>query len=422
MNNQDGIKKIIKLVFGVSIKVVSLLVGLYSMRWLNTNLNAGELKSFFISLFFTGSFLSISTLGMNNIVQRQIISKSQDLNKFNSLWVNSFVTQTIVSFIGIAVMVVISFYNPVLPLLPFLLIYIAQFFLAIDGNLKVIADFNNKTWSFTMTDLISKVLIVTALILYSTFNLKYDNIVIYGLIILFCAILQFALDLYFQRKSINWVKPNFNDLIQYKSEMIQFTIITLILTISNNSDRWFLSFYKFSDSVINGYVNVYSLYLNVTLLESFILPVLYYNMVKDKDMTKGFGNLNKKNKWLLLIFLMSFVSAIGFKIGTGFLLPIVDKESKYLNYSYEIVDILSLILLLNSSSFLMTQLIILKNKVKLETISTIIFTIVILISYIILIPKYGHIGAAYATLIACLSQFTVKLLMILKIKNEKYAN
>ena len=46
MNNQDGIKKIIKIIFGLSIKIVSLLIGLYTMRWLNTNLTPNELKSF----------------------------------------------------------------------------------------------------------------------------------------------------------------------------------------------------------------------------------------------------------------------------------------------------------------------------------------------------------------------------------------
>jgi O-antigen/teichoic acid export membrane protein len=418
MKNQDGIKKIIKIIFGVSIKIVSLLIGLYTMRWLNSNLNASELKSFFLTLFFTGSFLTISTLGLANILNRTILEKETQPLKFDKLWINSILIQTIISIFGIFVMYFVSLYNPVLPFGVLILVYIAQYFLAVDGSIKIITDFNNNTWTFTLTDLISKLLILFSLLFYSKYYIGSNNILVYGLIILFCAMFQFVLDVLIQRKNINWVKPDFGILLEYRSEIIQFTVITLALVFASNSDRWFLSYFKISDYAINGYVNAYNLYTIVTMLETFILPPLYFNMLKGKDNAKSINELVLNSKWFYIILGLSIFSAIGFKIASGLLLPIVNKNGDYLAYSYQVVDYLSILLLFNSSSNLLSHLLIFKNKVKQEFIAVVIFLISTVLLYILLIPQFGHVGAAIASVVGFVVNFVYKAIITARYSNE----
>jgi O-antigen/teichoic acid export membrane protein len=420
MNNQDGISKIIKLITGVGIKILSLFVGLYTMRWLNTNLSPSELKSFFLSLFFTGSFLTISTLGLANILNRIILEKEINSNKFDKLWINSILVQSIISFFGLFVMYFVSLYNPVLPFGILILIYVAQYFLAIDGSIKIITDYNNSTWTFTLTDLISKLLILASLLFYSKYYLNVNNILVYGLIILFCAVFQFLLDIIIQRKNINWVKPDFGMLLDYKAEIIQFTLITLALVFASNSDRWFLSNFKVSDYAINGYVNAYNLYTIVTMLETFVLPALYFNMLKGKDNTKSVNELVLKSKWFYLILSLSVFSAIGFKIASGLLLPIINKNGEYLAYSYQVVDFLAILLIFNSSSNLLSHLLIFKNKVKYEFIAVVIFLVSTVLLYLYLIPQFGHVGAAIASLAGYVINFIYKAIVTAYFSNKNH--
>lgn len=399
MANKNAIEKLIKLGFGVGIKLFSMVVGLYTMRWLNTNLTPQELKSFFLSLFFTGTILGLAHLGIVNLVSKFIITRVQDPERFNQMWSNSFYIQTTLSLLGILLIYIVSLTNPVLPFNILVLVYLAQLFLALDGAFKVVADFNNQTYKFTATELLSKFCILVLLLIMSRYYLGADNLLIYSMIILVCAAGQLVLDLIVQNKYLKWVRPNLKALIPYKMDILQFFGINLLLLLASNSDRWFLSYFKFSDYVINGYVNIYNLYVITTTVEAFILPVLYFNLINGKDLTSPVKDIVTNSKWLYLFILESICASVGFKILSYVLMPIIDKNSLYLKYSYEIVDILCVLILLNSTSYLITQLFILKDKVKYESISIVIFTLSTLVSYFLLIPSFGHIGAAYASLI-----------------------
>jgi O-antigen/teichoic acid export membrane protein len=415
MNNKDAVIKIAKLLLGVSIKIFSLIVGLYTMRWLNTNLNPSELKAFYLSIFFNASILGVATLGLSNLVNKFIVNKASEPYKFNNIWSNAFFVQLYISLFGILLVYIVSLTNPVLPFNILILVYITQMFLALDGSFKVVADYNNKTWLFTITELISKILIVSGLIVFVNGFFGTKGVLFYSLLILACAIVQFTLDLYFQSKSLTWVKPKFSLLKEYKTDIIQFTLIGFAIAISSTSDRWFLSYFKFSDFVINGYVNIYNLFSIAMIVETVIIPVLYYNMLKGKDINLPIKQIVLKSKWFYLILAESLLASVTFKIGSYIILPLIDKNGTYLNYSYEVVDILSFTLLFTSSNYFLSQILILKNKVKYETICVMIFMFLSILLYLILIPRYAHLGAAYATLISYSITLLIKIHLINKI-------
>jgi O-antigen/teichoic acid export membrane protein len=404
-----------KLAFGIGFKVISLLVGLLSMRWINTNLTSQDLKSLFLTLFFTSAILNISSLGLGNLVSRSYVTEKEKPQNFFKLWSNYFYIQVINFLIGGVVLLVIAQYNPLLPILPLMLIYLSQYFLAIDGSYKFITESNNRTWTFTITESISKILIIASLYFVVNNYFPSNKLISYSIVVIIFAVIQYLMDNWINRKEILWTTPNFAILWEHKKEIIQYTLLTTISVASANSDKWFLNFYRFSDEVINGYSNIYNLYIIGISVESFILPVLFYNMIKNFDINQKASVIIKNNKWFYLFFLETIIFSIGFNVGSRYLINFIDKDLKYSNYSFDVINILSATILFNSSIFIFSQFYLFKKKLKFETISYLISSIITIILYILLIPRYGHIGAAYATLLGTVINFAVKIIFVKKI-------
>jgi O-antigen/teichoic acid export membrane protein len=296
---------------------------------------------------------------------------------------------------------IINFVAFTLPLNLFYLLFIAQFILFIDGNFKSITDTQNRSWQFTFSEFVSKILIAILLFLISGLNTSSNNSLLqyYIFIVLILSFFQLLIDLIWQKKYYGFTKPDLKSLAPFKKDIINLALIGLVIGLSAQTDKWFLKYFGFNEYVINGYINAYKLLELGLVIETILIPVMFSNLINGQDLNKPWKNFILRSKWFYLILFSGVISFIGFLIASYFIVPIIDAKRLYSNYSFDVIPFFGLILLFDPISYFLTQYLFHKNKLYVETITLVFYGIISLILYSLLIPSYGHIGAAISTLI-----------------------
>lgn len=430
--SQESVIKIIKLGFGVIVKILSLIAGIYILRWLNNNLTPNELQSFNLIQFFSGIFLFLTGFGLGPILTR-IYTIENNKKKFFEFWATTNVIQIFLMLIGVLLILLIpkSISNVNAELILFM--FLGQSAYAIDSHYKGFTDVNNSSWQFLITDLSTKILFIAGLfyvsknntfgtsqlsIFGSNYTLNTNAMFWYLLLFFVLAVLQFCFDFLIQRKKLQILKPNFSLLKEYRNEILSLTYISVVVALSANTDRLFLKYFGYSEYVFNGYINIYKLLDLTFILEGIIIPVLFANLIRGKNLEGSWWSFCKKSLWFWLIIGTGLVSSIGFIVGSYIVLPIIDPKRLYIQYSQDVMYFFALILLSNSTNFFISMALFYKKKVYIDTIAITIYAILSLILYSTLIKPYGHYGAAISTLIGSYFLITFKLVYLKFIDNK----
>lgn len=397
-------EKIVKLAIGVSFKLVSLVISIYILKWVNSNLSQIELKEFNIFNTITVIILSLAAAGLGPVIQRKYIDykktqSDESKTAFINLWSLSICIQCIFFVVGL-ICLTLYYINSSFtsPLYLFYLLLLAQLMLSIDGGYKLITDANNKTWQFTITELFSKLLIFILLFFSTTFSFNSNSFKHYLAVIVFSAGFQLVADIILQKKYAGFKIPNLSYLKKYRTEITVFFINTLLSVASMNTDRLFLAHYYPSGLELNGYVNAYKFLEIAMVLENIIFPVLFFNLYTSNIHNIPYVKFIFKSPWFYLIFANSIGILLVYLLASRTFMGFIDSESKYTSVSFVVLPILGLALFTTTIHNLLTGFIVQLKFFKIEFISLLIYAITAILMYIVFIPRFGYLGAAYSTL------------------------
>jgi O-antigen/teichoic acid export membrane protein len=281
-------------------------------------------------------------------------------------------------------------------------IFTAQFILLADLAFRSIADSNNKSWQFSVTDLLSK-LILVGLMYVSVQFFKPDILVFAGISIL-AYFISLIIDGFWQRKNYKWGKFDLN-IIKVELGAIGFlTLADIINGLYSKTDLLFLRYFNFDLFQVASYSNAYKLFEIATIIPGLTMPVLA------SILRKKLNNHEITKK--------SLIKYYGIAIGVGVLTTLavnifaqlgiwlIDPNGKY--DSLNLLRILSLILIVLFPTLLSSDLLNVSGLEKKQFWSKLWTAGLALVLYIVLIPMFGSVGAATATLIFFTFELVVK--------------
>jgi O-antigen/teichoic acid export membrane protein len=418
---KNGTKKLITLGFGLLIKIFTLIVGIFVLRWVNTNLSQNDLKEFNIMNTISPILLSFGTFGLGFQLQRLYLhyltdNSQESKDSFNELWSFGVIIQVITYLVGLVLLFIIYLnIGLTLPIYIFYILFTAQTLFAIDGNYRLITDANNETWKFTITELVNKLGTLFLLLFSTTLNIFDRNLTYYLISIMIFATVQLALDIKLQSKYVTFIFPKFQKMKAFikenQFEILAFMLNVFLIAISATTDKLFINYFYPSGKELNGYTNSYKLLELTMQIEGILSPVLFFNLIKSNVYKVPWSKFIWKSPWFYIINSMAFVNFFGFIFFSNLLLPIIDQNKQYLEYSYAVIPFLASILLFNTLSNLLGQFIIYKKKFYIEVSGLGFYAFVSLILYYLLIPPYAHVGAGIASMISSISMVLFKYIL-----------
>jgi O-antigen/teichoic acid export membrane protein len=281
-------------------------------------------------------------------------------------------------------------------------IFTAQFILLADLAFRSITDSNNKSWQFSVTDLLGKLILVG--LMYTSVQFFRPSIIGFAAISILAYSISLLADAFWQRKNYSWGKFDLN-IIKVEIGAIGFlTLADIINGLYSKTDLLFLRFFNFDLFQVASYSNAYKLFEIATIIPGLTMPVLasiLRRKLNNKEITKK-----------------TLIKYYGIAIGVGVLTTIavnifaqigiwlIDPNGKY--DSLNLLRILSLILIVLFPTLLSSDLLNVSGLEKKQFWSKFYTAGLALILYIVLIPMFGGVGAAFATLIFFTFELVVK--------------
>ena len=234
--------------------------------------------------------------------------------------------------------------------------------------------------------------------------------------LVFAEIIYFVFAYYFIKNKFGSFSPGF-DFSVWQDLFIKSTPLAIGIILSAIYFRVDVVMLKLmrEDEVVGWYSAAYKLIEVFTVIPSSILLILFTSLVKDYH-TDIFKFKDKLCKCFLTylffgIFFSAFLSIFSEKI-----ISIIYGNS-YLPSVFAL-QILSWALMFIFINYLLSHALISAGKEKINTIYLLIITVINIGINLLLIPKYGHKGAAWATLISeifltILLAFSIKTIMTL---------
>ena len=148
-------------IISVVLKFISVFVSLYIIRWLNVEMSISEYKDFNVVTSFTPVIIGIITFGIPQILYKEYTNSKEQ--KLTNLWTAMFVLRWISYVIGLLICFIFFNLTGLKDALIVSLIYTAQFIVIADIGFRSILDARNKSWRFSATDLLGKILLVIIL-------------------------------------------------------------------------------------------------------------------------------------------------------------------------------------------------------------------------------------------------------------------
>ena len=390
-----------KITLQLGLKFLSIFFSLLISRWLITNFDASVFKDYTVITAFNGIVLMAITFGIPTIVQKYY-TKYTDSSELGDFWATVTGFRLITFLIGLILLWLLYPFIGSANIQAIFLLYVAQFILLADNSYRSIVDSQNRSWQFSMTDLVGKGLLFGFVVLVAVwFKL---NLVCFALLSIAAYGIAFVCDIIWQKK--HTPKGKFH-LSLFKVEMRAIGFLTLaemVTALYLKTDVPFLSYLKFSDSNIVSYASAYKLFEIATVIPGLMMPVIASKVKREMVAKVETGNLVKE-----------FAKAFGLGLvlfGLALLLApvgswLIDPKNLYPDIT-TYFKWLSPILILLFPVILANDLINLSGLEKMQLWSKVITAIFVILAYIVLIPTYGPAGAILATIGGFVVELVVK--------------
>lgn len=352
-------------------------------------------------------FVLFAMLGINNHGNRSIAMVRDDKEKLNRTFISIYSIQIIMSIVMIVLysiyVIFIAKENKVILIIQS--IYIISALLDINWFFFGMEQFKVTVVRNTIIKLVS---VLSIFILVK----KSDDLYLYSLILALAMLISQCILWKYVKRYISFVKVDKKEILMQVKPILILFIPVIAISIYKIMDKIMLGsmssmiqvgFYENSEKIINIPLGV------ITALGTVMLP----------KMSNLYANGNKKEATKYIGLSLEFVMFISFGAVFGLigispvLIPIFlgDKFIECVN----VVAIISItIVFLAWANVVRTQYLIPKKKDKIYITSTIIGAIINLLINILLINKYGAIGAALGTIFAEASVCVYQSIMIRK--------
>jgi O-antigen/teichoic acid export membrane protein len=406
----------ILLVFSVGVKMLAVVAGLFVNRWLNTNINTETLRDYNLILVYNALILGIVTLGIPELVQKFYTNHS-DSSKYADFWTTITFLRVVLYVFSIFFIILTFRLSRTTELFLIISIFTAQYILLFDINFRSICDAFNKNWQFSLTDFVTKALLLLFLYI-PIFGFDFQNTVAYfAFLSITVYLIQIALDWWLQRKYIGIGKVDFNILKFNFSRFFYLGVVGFAGGLYSLTDRWFLDFFEFDEFVIVGYSNAFKLIEISLIVPSLIIPVItskakrdFTNFIKNSDTElKSLQIYKFLFKYLLFSLVVGVGTSLGILFFGKFAILLIDPQRRFYDYSIESLNYLAFAIIPSGLISFTANMNVFLDAEKYEFIGILIITVSVISLYLYLIPIYGHIGAALSSLIGNAVIFLVKL-------------
>lgn len=411
-----SIKK--NLIYNVIYQILTIAMPLITTPYLSRVMGAEKLGIYSYSYSIAYYFVLIAMLGLNNYGNREIARVRDDKNQRSRKFWSIYFLQLSIAAVSIACYIgyCVIFNSDLVSWL--MLIYVFSGALDINWFFWGLEEFK-----ITVTrNIIVKVLTISAILLFVKSS---KDLIIYVLIMAVSLTISPLLLWPYLKKRVQWYKPSIQEIVSHLKPNIILFIPVIATSLYKVMDKVMLGamstyievgFYDYSERVIAVPICI------VNALGIVMLPRMSY-LVENQD---------KKTEMNMIDYSIILGVAMAASMGFG-LMGVADVFVPFFYGSGYAKCITLFYILLPSSVFMAaanvirTQYLIPHGMDLQYTASVICGAVVNLIVNVILIPKYGSIGAAIGTLIAeavvCVYQFiSVKCLLPISgyIKNIVY--
>jgi O-antigen/teichoic acid export membrane protein len=410
------LKKFHSIGFSIFIKFFAIGLGVYTSRWLNVYLEPSQLKDFNLILVYNAVIFGILHFGLPNFVQKFYIN-TKDKSNYKTFWSTILYFQILLYLVGLAIVFVIYLNTNIATLQVFIALFTAQYILLVDTNFKSIADAHNKSWLFSLSDLFAKALVIICLFIASQFP-ALNFLVYLSWTLLGVYILEFSLDWFLQKESTPLGKPDFTIITKNLGFFWYLGAANFLGGISSTTDRWFLDYFKYSPTIINGYSNAYKI-LEISLIpQAIAIPVLLGFCKKEIDagfQPKIFKSYIANNfwfsdkisklsfetqtllKWVIANSLIGLITGVLVMLLGWVGILIIDPQKRYFQEAVGVLPILGIALFPSGFIGFAGGMTVLFEKEKYELWGYFVFALTSILLYIMLIPPFGEVGAAWSS-------------------------
>lgn len=394
--------------YNITYQILTMIIPLITTPYIARVIGAKGVGIQSYSMAIVNYFILFSMLGLNNYGNRSIAIVRNDKKKLNRVFWEIYSMQFLVSLLMILLYFSYVCYFITDNKIIFILQGINLFATMLDINWLF---FGLEKFKITVTrNLIIK---MTSVICIFVFVKGAEDLWIYVLISAVSVLLSQIILWIILFRYINLVKIRIKDiLVHVKPNLILFIPIAAV------------SIYKVMDKIMLGkmagmnQVGYYENTEKIINIPNGIIIALGTVMLPRISNLMGRGHYEKSEKYMRLSMLFAMFISIGSMFGligvTDVFIPIF--LGKDFTECIRLTNIISItIIFIAWSNVLRTQYLIPKKKDNIYIVSTILGGIINLVINLLLINKYGVIGAAVGTIIA---EFTVAFYQTIKIKND----
>lgn len=420
-------KKIgIGLIIQIGIKLVTVLIGIFTAQWSIRNIPENQLADLYTLIGLNAIVLTVIFLGIPELLHK-LYTLNEENNQNPAIW-STYQFLRIVSF-GVGLILFLA----ALPLLQIeyswfpIVVYSGAFVVLWDLNYKSITDAMGNSWQFSVSDLVSKCFFLILLILFDVLNVNEVLPVMYFAVAGLCSfLLAFIIDSIWQRSHIIWAKPDITVLIENKNTIVNLSIISIVSAFYLYSDRLFLRIFDINNADIVSYSNAYRLIEIIIVVPVLIAPIISSFVKKNIQsgepkryeliMNSYFKKCNLTPPHTII---MHAIALILFGIGLSFgvllvaplLIRLIDIQLVY-PQSIPILIMLSSILSIVTCHYYLRFIMIFYHYEHIDLRNSVIICVATLLLYVLLIPTFGIFGAAVATVISYFADFSLRLITV----------
>jgi O-antigen/teichoic acid export membrane protein len=391
-----------KLVLQVGIKFLAIACGIFITRWLNNNLSIEENADYAVIISFNSTILLMMTFGLPTLTQK-FYTNIEGKKTLANFWTTAAWVRIFTFILSLAIIVLTYRLIGIKDLFITIGIFTAQFILLSDQVYRSICDAGNRSWQFSTTDLIGKILLVAGL--YGSFVLFKPSLWVFAILSILAYTICISLDAYWQKNDTTWGKF---DLKIIKAELgaIGFLSLSDIINgLYSKTDILFLKQNTINNIDLVSYSNGYKLFEIATIISGLTMPVLGSHLIKKMNINKS--TRSEFPKYYLLVTLAGIAIGLATFILSDLATWIIDPNNTFVQ-TQNILKLLSVVIIILFPTMLSNDLLNLSGLEKKQFWSKIVTGVVAIISYILLIPTFGIWGAGYATIIFFAVECSVK--------------
>lgn len=399
----------------VGIKFLAIGLGFFTTRWLVENLTSGQYRDYNLILAYNAVLLVLIDFGIPQTIQK-IYTHSSSAIKNANFWTTITALRIFSYFFAIGL---IYFTFPLSQTRDFGLIlglFTAQFIIVADLNYRSICQAVGRTWQFSLSDFIGKLVLVLGLVLGGILMyLKLAPLTYFVFLSILSYTVSIVIDAFWQRKYTKLGKFSIKQLKELSNGLVLLALSNLAIAVYLTTDKLFLAYFGYSDTTINGYSNAYKLFEIAQVVPGLVMPAI--SSLITKQLVQNITILEmKKILWKYIAFGLGLGSILwaGIMLFGKIIIWIIDSQNKYPDTG-NILPILAISLIFICPMLIAKDTTIFLGYEKIDLLTTLLTAILAVTLYIILIPLYGGTGAALATIFSYLFDLLIKLFLLEKL-------